>query len=180
MFKYFTAEGTRKYIDVLPKLVESYNKTFHRTIGTSPINVNEDNKHIIFRNIYGYPDLDSYLSSRIKEPKLKVGQEVRRKYELNPMDKGYYPNWSDVIFKIAKTIKGKEKAMYKILDEHGDELKQKFYPEELQKVKSNLYRIEKIIKRERRNGRDGFIVKWIGYSSEHNSWVPKEAVQDVY
>ena len=54
-----------------------------------------------------------------------------------------------------------------------------FYPEEIQKIKSNMYRIEKIIKRERRNGKEGFIVKWLGYSSDHNSWVPKEAVRDV-
>ena len=179
MYKYFTANGTRKYIDVLQNLVDSYNRSFHRTIGTAPINVNDDNKQQIFRNIYGSTDEDSYRSSNLKKPQLEVGQEVRRKYELTPMDKGFYPTWTDVIYKIAKTIKGKTKAMYKLLDEHGQELKQRFYPEEIQKVKSDLFRIEKIIKRERRNGRDGFIVKWLGYGSEHNSWVPKEAVQDV-
>ena len=26
------------------------------------------------------------------------------------------------------------------------------------------------------NGRKGYIVKWLGYSDQHNSWVPEEAV----
>ena len=179
MLKYFTAKGTRKYIDVLPKLVDSYNRAYHRIIGTVPMNVNEDNKQQIFENIYGYPDERSYILAKNKKPELNVGDEVRRKYELNPMDKGYYPTWTDVIYKIAKTLPGKAKPMYKLLDEHGHEIKQSFYPEEIQKIKSNMYRIEKIIKRERRNGKEGFIVKWLGYTSDHNSWVPKEAVRDV-
>ena len=179
MYKYFTANGTRKYIDVLPKLVDSYNRSFHRSIGTTPINVNDNNKLDVFRNIYKFPDEETYRAQKISKPKLLEGQEVRRKYELNPFDKGFYPTWTDVIYRIAKSIKGKEKAMYKLLDEHGNELKQRFYPEEIQKVKSDLFRIEKIIKREKRNGRDGFIVKWLGYSTEHNSWIPKEAVQNV-
>ena len=38
MWKYFTANNTQKYIDVLPSMVEKYNNTHHRTIKLTPSN----------------------------------------------------------------------------------------------------------------------------------------------
>ena len=32
MWKYFTAKHTQKHIDVLPRIVEKYNNTYHRSI----------------------------------------------------------------------------------------------------------------------------------------------------
>ena len=39
MFRYLTHNETRRYIDVLPDFVETYNNTYHRSIKMSPINV---------------------------------------------------------------------------------------------------------------------------------------------
>ena len=36
MWKYFTANSTQKYIDVLPSVVEKYNNTYHRAIKLTP------------------------------------------------------------------------------------------------------------------------------------------------
>ena len=36
MRKYFTANNTQKYIDVLPSMVEKYNNTYHRSIKLTP------------------------------------------------------------------------------------------------------------------------------------------------
>ena len=176
MYKYFTAKGTRKYIDVLDDLLIGYNKSYHRTIKARPIDVNEDNYKRIFYNIYGVSTERDYLLSQKSKPKLIVGDKVRKKYELKPMDKSFYPNWSDVIYDVSKTIKGKYKPMYGLTTFDGIKLPYKVYPEEVQKVKDNLYRIEKIIQRKTLKGKKGFIVKWLGYSSEHNSWVPEEDI----
>ena len=32
LYRYFTADNTLKYVDVFPKLVDQYNRTFHRSI----------------------------------------------------------------------------------------------------------------------------------------------------
>ena len=37
MFKYFSANNTRKYIDVLELLVDQYNNTIHSSIKMTPI-----------------------------------------------------------------------------------------------------------------------------------------------
>ncbi len=175
MYKYFTAYGTRKYVDVLPKLVKSYNNSYHRTIKEIPSNVNETNKDIVFRNIYGVANEREYLSKDKAEPKLQSGDKVRRKYELTPMDKSFYPTWSDTVYTIDKSIKG---PMYRLRVD-DEVLPQRFYPEEVQKIKESAYRIEKIVKRETRNGVSGYIVKWIGYSDRHNSWIPEDSLENV-
>jgi len=41
MFKYFTANSTRKYVDILNKLVDRYNNTVHSSIGMTPKEASE-------------------------------------------------------------------------------------------------------------------------------------------
>ena len=36
MWKYFTANNTHVYIDILSKLVDRYNDSYHRTIKSTP------------------------------------------------------------------------------------------------------------------------------------------------
>ena len=64
MVKFFTSRATHKYIDVLPKLVDSYNHSYHRSIKTSPIEVTDKNKNFIFENIYGVENERKYLLSK--------------------------------------------------------------------------------------------------------------------
>ena len=54
MFKYFSANSTRKYIDILDELVEEYNSTKHFCIGMTPKEANQKKNEIeTWRNLYG-------------------------------------------------------------------------------------------------------------------------------
>ena len=67
--------------------------------------------------------------------------------------------------------------MYEIEDYEGEQIIGKFYEEELSAVdkKDNTYRVEKILKR-----RKGMVlVKWQGYDSKHNSWIPEKDIKDI-
>ena len=44
MYRYFTDIGNYKWLDVLPKLIESYNASVHRMIGLAPKDVNKRNE----------------------------------------------------------------------------------------------------------------------------------------
>jgi len=52
MFRYFTHENTRRYMNVLPDLIHSYNNTHHRSIGMAPVEVNVDNEDVVRNRLY--------------------------------------------------------------------------------------------------------------------------------
>ena len=56
MWRYFTAKRTRRYIDVLQDLVDSYNKSKHRSIQKKPINVTQENEREVWHTLYGEPE----------------------------------------------------------------------------------------------------------------------------
>ena len=68
MFKYFTANSTRRYIDVLKEMVRSYNETRHSSIKMSPSKASlKVNEKVVWMNLYGDEiprDLPQLLSSR--------------------------------------------------------------------------------------------------------------------
>ena len=53
MYKYFTAKNTLTYIDVLPKLVKSYNNTYHPSIKMKPSQVTRFNEAKVLDTLYG-------------------------------------------------------------------------------------------------------------------------------
>ncbi|RWS04210.1 integrase core domain-containing protein-like protein [Dinothrombium tinctorium] len=171
MFKYFTSKGTRKYIDVLKDLVSAYNNSFHRTIKMKPVDVTNENERDVFFNIYGVSSLRELIKKAHSKSKIKDGDKVRIRYKLNPFDKGYYPNWTDNIFTVNDVLTRHKRPLVKISDESGKKLENRFYPEEVQKIKGDVFRIEKIIKRRNRGGKIEYFVKWLNHPSENNSWV---------
>ena len=44
MFKYFTANNTRRYIDFVDRLVQNYNNTKHSSIKMTPVQASEKKK----------------------------------------------------------------------------------------------------------------------------------------
>jgi hypothetical protein len=75
MFKYFTANNTRRYVDVLNDMVSQYNNTKHSAIKMTPVNAsNPENLYRTYMNLYG--DIVHDNSPRPK-PKFKVGDKIR-------------------------------------------------------------------------------------------------------
>ena len=164
MYKYFTANNTYRWIDVLPKLIENYNNTTHRTIKMKPIDVKE--KDLLKLKSILYPQ------EKVKPMQLDVGDHVRISESKTPFRKGYLPNWSVQIYKIVTKFK-RTRPVYEIADLNGVKLHGKFYAEELVKTEvPEEFHIEKIIRvKKDRNGKMKYLVKWVGYDSTYNSWI---------
>ena len=53
MFKYFSANNTRKYVDVLEILVDQYNNTIHSSIKMTPNEASgKEKENKVWRNLY--------------------------------------------------------------------------------------------------------------------------------
>ena len=73
MWKRFTAENTRNWIDMLDTLIRKYNNRVHSTIGMSPIKASKkENEMKVLQNI-----IDKSRTIPISKPKLKIGDRVR-------------------------------------------------------------------------------------------------------
>lgn len=53
MWRYFTANSTLRYLDVLPDLAKSYNHSYHSSIKMTTMQVTEENTPQVFENLYG-------------------------------------------------------------------------------------------------------------------------------
>ena len=142
-----TAVSKNVYFDVLDDIVNKYNNTVHRTIKTKPI-VTDDS----------YSEYNENPNK--KDPKFKVGDNVRISKYKSIFAKGYTPNWSEEVFVINK-IKNTVPWTYAISDLNGEEITGSFYEKELQKTSQEKFRIEKVIKRKG----DKLYVKWKGYDN---------------
>ena len=137
MYRYFdsprpikTNLDKKKYIDVLPKLIDSYNNSYHRSIKCTPNQVNKSNEAQIFFNLYGFNQEDG--SSQFEEIKFKKGTYVRYAKDKSIFDKGYTAGWSSKIF-IVNKIYANNPILYQIINLNG-EAEGTFYAEELQQV----------------------------------------------
>ena len=170
MWKYFTDNNTYKYIDVLPDLVEDYNNTVHSSTKLTPKEASKKkNELTVWRNLYP----DRYKKYNII-PKFSVGDEVRITKKKKVFEKGYTTRWKEEIFTI-KEIQDTNPITYKLTDLKGEEIKGTFYEPELQKTEQQIYRIEKVIEKEK--GRS--FVKWKDYSDKFNSWVDNKDLIDL-
>jgi hypothetical protein len=129
MFKYFTANDTFKYYDILDKLVKNYNNTVHSSIKMTPVEASKlKNELTVYKNLY--PEKEELL----KKPKFKVGNRVRITKKKGKFEKGYTTRWTKEIFVIEKVL-NTNPITYKINDLNGEEITGSFYEQELQITK---------------------------------------------
>ena len=115
-------------IDKLDHIVNEYNNRYHRTIKIKPDDVKD--------NTYN----DSSKDVNDKDPRFKVGDQVRISNYKNIFAKGYTPNWSEEVF-VIKEDKNTAPWTYVINDLNGEKIIGTFYEEELQKTNQQELRI---------------------------------------
>jgi transposase InsO family protein len=73
MWKRFTAENTRNWINMLNKLVSDYNKRYHSTIGMSPLNASKSENYEQFLE----NTLNKTKMYKKNKPKYKIDEKIR-------------------------------------------------------------------------------------------------------
>jgi hypothetical protein len=127
LWRYFDHNKTYKYVDILTKLLATYNTRFHSTIKMSPNEVNEQNAKQVFNTVYG--DL---VSERIRDmkPKFRTGDFVRISKWKHAFEKAYEETYTKEIFRIRQVLDGYV-IQYRLADLHNEDILGKFYEFEL-------------------------------------------------
>ena len=89
--KYTTSVSVNVYINKLDYIVNKYNNTYHRTIRMKPVDVKE--------NTY----IDSSKETNDKNPKFKIGDNIRISKYKKSFAKFYSRNWSEEVFVVKKS-----------------------------------------------------------------------------
>ena len=165
LYRYFEHKKSWKYIDVLPLIVDSYNKSKHRSIGMAPKAVTKETEQQVRQKLYP-PKKEKPIHF-----KYNVGNKVRIAREKPVFGKGYTQQWTDEIFTISQRLIT-DPPVYKLKDYNGEVITGTFYEPELQLVTdTGVYDIDKILRTRTRNGKKEFFVSWKGYPESMNSWV---------
>jgi hypothetical protein len=183
MFRYFTKHQTYRYLNVLQQLVNSYNNRPHSSLfGLSPSEVNSKNESRLWMKMYSPQHKKYSRLNRVKIFKYKIGDTVRLAHSKRTFGKDYQHKWTEEIFSIRKRIRRQGIAVYEVKDYSGENVEGTFYENELQVVdvkEDTVYRVENIIAERRRRGQREVLVKWVGYDTSFNSWIPKENVKEI-
>ena len=166
MWRRFTADNTRNWIDILDDLVSKYNTSYHNTIRTKSVDASiKQNETYVWE--YLFRDSDFHDETSKKSNKFKIGDTLRISRIKSIFEHGFLPNWSEQVYKI-ESINNSEIVTYLLKDLQDENIEGSFYTEELQKTSQEVYRIEKVLRKKKINGIEHGLVKWIGYSDKFN------------
>ena len=116
MFKYFSANNTRTFFDILDLLVGQYNNTIHSSIKMTQKKASrKENENKMWR--YLYPE----FCGKTLTPKFSIGDNVRITKKKKTFDNGYTQRWTEEVFKISK-IQLTIPVTYKITAYNGEEI----------------------------------------------------------
>ena len=173
--RYFSYEHTNNYVDILQKVINSYNNTYHRTIKMPPNKVNKTNEKKLWKTLY-LPT----LTKSAPIAKLSTDDKVRISHLRNTFPRGYHEGWTQEYFIIDKVIKSIP-TRYLLKDYLGEKITGSFYEPELIKIdkdENSLFKVEKILKRRGRGANREVFVKWLGWGDKFNTWEPADSIED--
>ena len=133
MFKYFSANSTKKYVDVLDALVDQYNNKVHSSIRMTPTEASlKKNEAKVWRNLYPEDMREDAV------PKFSIGEKVRITKKKGTFEKGYTQRWTEEVCTLS-SIQYMDPPTYKITDYNGEEIQGTFYEQELQKTTQDIF-----------------------------------------
>jgi len=161
MWELFDENGNKKWVSLLPGLMERYNNKVHSSLGISP--------HA--SSLY-WKELTVKQRSKLVEDKADVGEIGTPKYKLldwvriarikKTFEKGYTGKWSSEIYQIVR-IDLNEPVMYHLQDIDGEPVVGSFYQNELQKTSVSPEDYKKSLVKVHNKSKDDVIIKVLSW-----------------
>ena len=143
IWTYLSHRGTVRWVNVIQDLVYAYNNSRHRSIGMSPAYVQKKDENRFWVRLFG--DGDTHLKPQISQKAM-----VRASSHKTIFDKVDMPNWTQEHLSVSQVVPSRQKTkrrVYMLVDYNDEPVKGSWYPEKLQAISNNQYRIENVLRR---------------------------------
>lgn len=189
MFQAMTASHTRRWVDLLPRVVDTYNQTQHSGTGMSPLEARDPTRYLeaLGRT---YPPARAAAAGKKAPPppkyRFKAGDLVRILKGRGSgaavgMNKGYLPNFSWEIFRVRAQAntrphdRERGPAAYILEDLNGEEIENAvFYEQELVRVHPDQLKGPAPIREILDQKGDRILVWFQGHPKSSAVWLPRE------
>ena len=167
---------------------EIYNTRKHSALGMSPADALEpqNQKRILRNNLKKYVKFDRMKVLKNRKPtKFKKNQFVKIFRKKNIFTRGFNKNVTKEYFKIYHIDRKLSKDRYYLQDLFGDKITGSFYSEYLVPFSpedNSLHDIDPSFnnfKQKTMNGKRYIWIKWLGWPTKFNQWVPLKEVKHL-
>jgi hypothetical protein len=165
IYRLFTANKNKQYIDHLDDIVDGYLNTVHRSTNMRPIDITEKNAQDVYEKLYLPQQIE--LENTPINYAFQIGDKVHMVMDRSVFHKAYKETYFQEIFEIF-SHKYSNPPRYKLRDLLKQEIKGTFYEQQLTKIPydytGDLEKVEKVVRyRKGVTGKEA-LVRWKGYS----------------
>ena len=185
IYKYLTDKGTDKYIDVLDRLIHGYNSKKHQTLKYqfTPNDADAAENEAAVRSIHMLRAGSKAMRNAKRRLDFKIGDQVRIKTHgkaPSSARRAYVQQFHGELFVITGVNRKMPIPMYTIKSlDTEEEVAGGFYANELVHVRGDLFKIDKIIRREGRGRNRRALVRWKYFGPRWDSWIYERDIVDV-
>lgn len=183
IYKHLSQNETLRYIDALPQLVRTYNKRGHRTLeGMSPQEADKPRNEAAIQAIFH--DRYAKIADQRKYPTFHVGDVVRLKTlpkKVSSSNRAYAEQFLGEYFRIVRINRTLPVPLYYLRSLNtAEHVKGGLYANELQRIRGDTYKIERVLARRTIGGVRYIKVKWKYFDDRWNEWIPEANVVQAF
>lgn len=183
LMRYLTHQQSRRWIEVLPEITQSYNNTYHRSIKRTPKSVKPSHSVELWKLQYDH--VPTPARQRRSPPidgnyKFNIGDLVRVSFLRRAFQREYDERFSRELFVITERFMRDGIPQYRLKDYAGEIVSGTFYQNQIRKAyEQAVYLVDKVLKRRKKAGQTQVLVHWRGWPSKYDSWVNKDDVRHL-
>lgn len=183
IFQYLSHFEKMRYVDVLQDIVSTYNNRGHKSLNYNSPNFAEKKENEDFiRGIHMFRYSKKAMKRR--KPKYKIGQMVRiRTLATKPSSssRSYAESFHGEFYTIDKVNSRMAIPMYILKSMNtGEIIPQGFYEGELQVVRGDVWKVEKILKTRYKNKKKQYFIKWLHFDKSHSTWEDAKNIVNTF